>query len=72
MTVSEKDKYYRIVTDCWRMFLKYQNPVEADEFWENLIKDANEIYEKHQKSDFCKKLLLAVLDEIEIMWKKIR
>lgn len=55
MKETDRRKYYRIIVDCWRLFLKYRNPVSADQFWQNLMDDARRIYERYSNSEFCKK-----------------
>ena len=37
MTAAEKQQHYQITVDCWRLLLKYQEPVSAQEYWERLV-----------------------------------
>lgn len=56
--------YYRIKTDCWRLMKKYQNPVDDDLYWESLIREGQQIYERY-RMDFTKKEVMNVIDELD-------
>lgn len=57
--------YYRMVVDCWRFFKKYQTPVSADSYWEQMAADARKIAARYGGCRLVKDLLLAEMDEIE-------
>lgn len=69
MSNDELRKYFDIYTECWKLFKKYSDPVNSDEFWRAFTDDANAIYKKNGKSEFCKRLLLDTADEIEKICK---
>ena len=70
MTAAEKQQHYQITVDCWRLLLKYQEPVSAQEYWERLVEDARKIAERYEHLRFAEKTILAVLEEIDRIWRK--
>ena len=67
MNDEDRKKYHQIFVDCWRLFLKYQNPqrsYDQGQIWKNFQEDAHEVYERHGQSEFAKELLLAVYGEL--------
>ncbi|MGN0276775.1 MAG: hypothetical protein ACI4CZ_06225 [Hominisplanchenecus sp.] len=68
MTETDKLNYYRIVTDCWRLFLKFQCPVSATEYWENLCVEAKTVAGRYGNTRFVESLVLTVLEEIGRIW----
>lgn len=52
------------------MLLKYQEPVSAQEYWERLVEDARKIAERYEHLRFAEKTILAVLEEIDRIWRK--
>lgn len=69
MTAAEKQQHYQITVDCWRLLLKYQEPVSAQEYWERLVEDARKIAERYEHLRFAEKTILAVLEEIDRIWR---
>ena len=54
-----------MVTDCWRLFLKYRKSVISNGVWESIIRENDMIAEKYGNTKFVQGLLLLVMDEIE-------
>ncbi|EET60393.1 hypothetical protein BRYFOR_07589 [Marvinbryantia formatexigens DSM 14469] len=65
MNDGQKEEYYRMVTDCWRLFLKYRKSVISNGVWESIIRETDMIAEKYGNTKFVQGLLLLVMDEIE-------
>lgn len=67
--------YWKICGDVFN-FLKQSLPVQdEDEYWETIVDEANQIYEKYKQTDeqeFAKKQIFSVLDELERIWKRQR
>ena len=63
------EEYYRIYTDCWRLFRKYMHPVSADEYWQRFLDDVREIHDRYQ-NEFCKDLLLNIMDEVDRIYRR--
>lgn len=69
MTAEGKQEHYRAVVDCWRLLLKYQEPVSAQEYWESLCRDAKAVAERYGNTSFVESLVLTVLEEIDSIWE---
>lgn len=64
------DQYAGVITDAWKLFKKYSDPNDSEEFWENLVSEMHSVYEKYQKNQLCLELLVYVtLEEIERIWR---
>lgn len=70
MKEEELKKYFNVYTYCWKLFRKYSEPVDDDEFWSNLISNADVIAKATENSEFARKIILATLDEIEKIYKE--
>lgn len=68
MSEEELRRYYAIFTECWKLFRKYSNPDDSDKFWDNLIDESQELYEK-DKNEFRKNMIVETINEIERIWK---
>ena len=65
MTIKEE---YEMFSDIWKFYRKYREIRADNEYWQDLIKDADKIYKKYQ-TKLCKRLLLEILDECERRFK---
>lgn len=70
MTEDEKRICHRITVDCWRLLLKYQNPVAADEFWQRLNDEAGQLAKQYCETDFVKQHVKAALNKIDEIWER--
>lgn len=70
MKEEDLKEYFNIYTECWRMFRKYSDPVDDDEFWDSLVKEGNRIVDSSTAKEFAKKVVLSTIDEIERMHRK--
>lgn len=64
--------YWSIYMDVFNLHKKFSEPVESDEFWNALVAEADSLCRKYRASsegEFAKKLLLAILEEIERSYK---
>jgi len=69
MKENELKKYYAIYTDLWKLFRKNAVPTDEDAFWDNLIKETQELGEKYNNSEFIIQEAKNLLAEIERLWK---
>lgn len=70
MSENELREYFYIFSECgWKLFKKYSDPVDDDEFWESLLKDVEELVMKSSKKKFAKRILIDTMDEIEAVHK---
>lgn len=61
--------YYTVITDCWKLFKKFADPVEGDEYWNSFLEESNDLFIKHGKAAFSEKMIAIVVEEIENIWK---
>lgn len=52
------------------MFRSFSDPVDEDDFWNDLIAVSDKIYKSTGEKDFAKKIILATIDEIEKISKE--
>lgn len=64
------EMYYKAVVDCWRLFRKYRAPQQSLAYWKELHDEAHQIYDRNQKICFVKRLLFAMLDEIDSVFEE--
>ena len=69
MNEQELKNYHEIFTDCWKLFKKYSNPVDNDEFWMQLKDDAQKIVDKNNNSKFCRDITKSIILEIHRLWR---
>ena len=62
--------YYTVITDCWKLFKKFSDPIENPEFWKALTEEANELYTRHGKVNFSDRMISVVMQEIENIYKE--
>lgn len=86
MSEKELREYYVVYTDCWKFFRKYveliekvdskkspdEGMIDSDSYWEALVNESAEVYEKHGNTLFAKGLLVATTKEIERIYKEGR
>lgn len=58
-----------IMADAYNLFLKYKG-IYLDEDWCNLCKEAKEINKKYKNNDFCRQVLIEILNILEERYKK--
>lgn len=59
------------MTDFWSLRKKYYTPEDRDEFWIKLEQDADDLYRKYKKNEYVKKMILALVDDIEKRYRKV-
>ena len=59
----------QLFVDYWSLCQKYWEPENNDAYWEEVVKDTDKFYKKHN-SDFSRALALALIDELELKIKK--
>lgn len=72
MNQEELRKRYDVILDCWNLMKKYSGLQDKDEFWQNLIRESQEIYEKHGKTAFAKEQVESVVNELDRCFKEMR
>lgn len=72
MANEELKRIYDMFTDCWRLFKKYSDVKDSDEYWEAVINKSNVISKKYGECKFVINLVLAVITELERIYKEMR
>ncbi|MDE7445824.1 MAG: hypothetical protein K2N15_09020 [Lachnospiraceae bacterium] len=62
---------WQMFMDYWSLCQKYWEPENNDAYWEEVVKDTDKFYKKHN-SDFSRALALVLIDELELKIKKRR
>lgn len=66
-------EYHKIITDSWKILKWYaQNTADYgknEEFWQDLIRDTTMMTKNHHEHRFAVAMGLAVMEEIEGIWK---
>ncbi len=60
--------YFKIYSEIWNLHKKYYGCDDSDGTWGQLIDDSQKVYEKYKdltQGEFVKKLLVAILGELE-------
>lgn len=73
MSLEKLKEYFEIFTACWKFFRKYVElikKVDNDSYWEALVDENVEIYERYGNTEFVKGLLVVTTKEIERIYKK--
>lgn len=73
MSIEKLKEYFEIFTACWKFFRKYVElikKVDNDSYWEALVNESAEIYERYGNTEFVKGILVATTKEIERIYKK--
>ena len=71
-TDEELKAVYGIFTDVWKLYKKYADVQQEDEYWETLIAEADAIAKKYRNNRLCRDLVLAVISELERKSKDIQ
>lgn len=72
--VSEEElkRKYNLFTDCWRFCKKYADVQDADSYWQNIVNESSELSKKYDNDKFAIALVLAIIDEFERVYKKMK
>lgn len=65
ITYEQKREAQDIWGDIWNYWKKYYNPEDNDEYWHNLVEEANELARRHNHNNFLEGMILLCVDDIE-------
>ena len=51
--------------DYWKLCQKFWNPEDNDKYWEAVVSETNNFYEKHKDVMLSKEIMLALIDCLE-------
>lgn len=69
---EELKRKYDMLTDTWRLYRKYADVKEDDEYWDAVVNESSAISKKYGECKFIISLMLSVIDEFERAYKKMR
>lgn len=72
MALEKGTKEWQMFGDFFQLCKKYWDVEETDEYWENLIKDNNNFYNKYKDITLSEKLAIAFSETQEEIMKKNR
>ncbi|GAB6953695.1 hypothetical protein [Mediterraneibacter glycyrrhizinilyticus] len=64
--------YFELYREIWNFHKKFSEVKNTDEYWQAVIDESNEILKKYDKHKFANDLLLAVISELERIYKEMR
>lgn len=64
---EELKQVYDIFTDCWRLYRKLYPPgkPQDDDYWQQAVKEMEQLENKHGHSVLCQDLLCVVAKDLE-------
>ena len=62
--------YWNIYKDVWNFHKKYADVKEDDTYWESVVNESGQIAKKYDNARFATALLLAVIEELERIYKE--
>lgn len=66
MTEQQLKEMYEIITETWKVAKKYYATKQTDDdLWVSIDKELNDIYAKHNNSEFCRQIGMAVMEAID-------
>lgn len=63
--------YWNLYKDVWNLHKKYSNVQTDDAYWEAVVDESGQIAKKYDNHKFAIALLLAVIDELERIYKEM-
>lgn len=72
MALEKGTKEWQMFGDFFQLCKKYWDVEETDEYWENLINDNNDFYNKYKDITLSEKLAIAFSETQEEIMKKNR
>ena len=61
----------QFMTDFWALRKKFYIPEERDSYWISLMDETDELYKKYGQNEYVKKMLFALIDDLEKRHRKI-
>lgn len=61
---ADQDKESRVMTGIWNIIKKYYKPENSDEYWEGLVNDLHDLYDR-EGGELCKLLCITVSNYFE-------
>lgn len=59
---NEPHLLHAVVNDLWQFLKKYSGIKDSDEYWSEMLDDANAISKKHDSHPLCNEFLIASME----------
>lgn len=69
---EELKRVYDMFTDTWRFYKKFADVKDSDEYWKAVVSESSAISKKYNECKFIINLVLAVITELERIYKEMR
>ena len=67
---DELKQVYSQFTAAWKFYRKYADVQDTDQYWENMIDEADQLAEQHGNGRLIRGLIAVVADEFERKYKE--
>lgn len=64
--------YWNIYKSVWNFHKKYADVQDSDSYWEDVVNESNRIAKQYGECKFASRLLLAVIEELERIYKEMK
>lgn len=69
---EELKRKYDMLTDTWKLYRKFADVKEDDEYWKQLVDESCQITRKYGECRFIINLVSAVMNELERICKEMK
>lgn len=63
MIMTERQAY-EMFSDLWRLYKRYQEPIEDQRYWDSLVESAGELCRKYPVK-LCEDIAISIVNELE-------
>ena len=72
VTDEELKAVYGMFTDAWKLYKKYADVQQSDEYWKAVVDESEQIAKKYDNAKLAIALMLAAIDKLERKSKDIQ
>ena len=70
VTAIEIPEEQMFFTDLWNLRKKYYTPEDNDDYWDSMVNEFTELRVKYEKVSISYKIILIVMDDLEMRYKE--
>ena len=63
--IGKDDKEFAFFRDFWKFYEDYYYPEKNEQYWENVVRDSNNLCLKYSDITIARKLIMQVIVELE-------
>ena len=56
---------HETINDVWKFTKAHVPVIDTDEYWAGIIADADDVWRRHGKTEFCRGILTCCMRELE-------